>query len=238
VDVVGPEADLAPYALVIAPQTWIMTPARAARWRAFVEQGGCLVATWDTAMADPSNRMLLGGWPGEGLVDLFGIYVDEVDRCTAAETRTLSPAAGVDLGPSPKAFEVFALGEARGAEVLATYAEEFYAGRPVLTRNRVGRGEAWFVAARLAEPALDAFLGGLAARLELPRALDAAVPPGVQAHLRGAGDDMFLILLNTTNAAVQVPLGSRRGTCLECGGTVASSIELPPLDGRVVRLHA
>lgn len=236
VDVVCADADLAPYALVVAPQLWIMTPAVAARWRAFVAAGGTLVATWDTAMADASNRMLLGGWPGEGLTDLFGVRIEEMDRCPRDETRRLVAAPGCDLGTDPRAREVFGVGAAAGGEVLATYGEEFYAGAPALVRRRHGPGAAWYAAARFDVPTLDAWLGGLAEALGLPRALDAALPAGVTAQVRGAGAERFLFVLNGNNRPVTVALGSRSGTCAETGEPVAGTLDLAAFDGRVLRL--
>lgn len=84
--------------------------------------------------------------------------------------------------PVTEVCELLAL---EGAEPVAVYDADFYAGTPCLTRNRFGKGEAWYAAARLTQQGLDALYGDLAAQLQLERALPCKLPAGVVATERG-----------------------------------------------------
>lgn len=57
------------------------------------------------------------------------------------------------------------------AQVLAIYADGFYAGRAALTVNAFGKGRAFYVAARIESAFNDELLGSLCAQLELENAL-------------------------------------------------------------------
>src|SRR4029079_14885593 len=60
-----------------------------------------------------------------------------------------------------------------GARALAVYAEDFYAGHAALTFHDVGRGSAYYHAARLSDAALHGFYDTLIRPLGLARALHA-----------------------------------------------------------------
>ena len=66
------------------------------------------------------------------------------------------------------------------------YRPESSPGRPALTVNGFGQGEAYYVAARTEADFLSAFYGALIDRLELAPALDAELPEGVSAQLRSS----------------------------------------------------
>ena len=58
---------------------FIVDDAMQARLRSFVENGGTLVATYLTGIVDTSSNCHLGGWPGAGLRELFGVWAEEID---------------------------------------------------------------------------------------------------------------------------------------------------------------
>ncbi|WP_305855722.1 beta-galactosidase trimerization domain-containing protein, partial [Klebsiella pneumoniae] len=72
---------------------------------------------------------------------------------------------------------LFDLIHSEGAEVLATYGEDFYKGMPVLTRNTFGKGQAWYVASS----ADDEFLQDLVSHLAEEKGFQAefTAPAGV-----------------------------------------------------------
>ena len=49
------------------------------RMKQFVEQGGHLIATYVTGYVDENQLNYLGGFPGDGLKDLFGVISEEID---------------------------------------------------------------------------------------------------------------------------------------------------------------
>lgn len=243
VDVVSPEHDFSPYRLLIVPQMWIVTPLRALAMRRFVESGGTLVATFDTGMSDESNRMHIAtptdpGIPGCGLSEMLGLRVVATDRLTPDHHLPLRLLEGTNLlGEQPAGREVAALTVVSSASVMAEFAAEFYAGRPAITRNAFGEGEAYYLATRLTEPTGQRFFLHLSERLGLQRSLESELPEGVTAHVRGAGDERFLFLLNfsTMQKTVRLPSGLSLLE-LENGQRVTDGIELAPLAARVFRM--
>ncbi|MBV8782378.1 MAG: beta-galactosidase [Phycisphaerae bacterium] len=229
VDVISNDRDLGRYKLVVLPMHWIMTPQFAAQIRAYVENGGIVVATWDTAMADESNRMLLGGWPGEGLGEVFGLWVEEVDRLAHGTPRAITglPGSGGDSA---------SLMHLTGATAIATYSEDFYKGQPAVTVNSFGKGRAYFVGTRLDGTANSAFYGRVLSGLSIESIIDAELPPGVTAQIRGSGDEAFVFLLNFSNQPRTVSLGSKSLTDAETGKNAGKLIHLEPLASKVYRL--
>lgn len=243
VDVISPDRDLSKYKLVILPQFWVITPLMALKLRKYVEDGGTLVATYDTGMADEHNRLHLGGTPGCGLHEVFGLWVEETDRLPADAARPLTATPGNELHlPHDLAGrEVAAIAHLAGATALATFASDFYAYRPAVTTHLFGKGRTYFVATRLDEAGNAALYGAITSRLHLHRAIDAALPAGVTAQLRGvatgAGTEAFVFLLNFSKDQKTVPLGTRVLTDLETGQTYRDTVPLEALGARVYRIE-
>jgi beta-galactosidase len=238
VDVIANDRDFSPYKLLILPQHWIVTPETAAKIRAYVENGGVVVATWDTGMADESNRMLQGGTPGNGLTDVFGLWVEETDRLDVKVTRKIAPKKGdpMKLPAKLAGFEVAALANLTTARAFATFDEDFYKGRPALTHNRFGKGHACFIATRLDEASAFAYYKELARMVGLTPIIDAPLPYGVSAQLRGAGTEAYAFLLNFSAKPQTVKLGTRTLKDLETGKTFKGTIKLDPVAARVFAL--
>jgi beta-galactosidase len=199
VDVLGAGRDFSGYKLVIAPQLWMLAPGVAERVARFVEAGGTFVTTYYSGYCDQNNRCFLGGFPGDGLMQVLGIWNDETDwlpRHSSRRVRSRSEAGELGLAGEYAAEELCALVHLRGATSLLDYAEDFYEGRPALTRNNFGKGVAYYQAARLASPFLDHFYGALITRLGLQRALGAQLPPGFAAQRRVSADYEYLFLQN------------------------------------------
>ena len=229
VDVISEEADINHYKLVVAPMLYMLKPGVAERMRAFVAQGGTLVVTYWSGIVDENDLCYLGGWPGGGLREVLGIWDEETDTITPAERNSVVMEAGNELGLSGsyEARDYFALIHAEGARVLATFGSDFYAGRPALTVNNFGKGQAFYVASRNDEQFNDDFLGKLADRLNLLRALPADLPEGVTAQLRTDGEKRFVFVMNFNPAPAALNLGQAAYRDLLTGAEVKGKIELP-----------
>ncbi len=207
VDILGSTDDFSGYTLIIAPLLYVLKPGVADRLTEFVRAGGTLVGTFLTGIADENDLVFAGGWPGP-LRPLFGIWAEEIDYLYEDEANRLVPAANSGLTDEYRLTRVCDLIHTEGAEVAATYGTDFYAGQPCLTRNRVGAGDAWYLAAFAEQGFLDEFYRQRARDLGLRRTLDTELPEGVTAQLRSDGVSEFLFLLNFTGTAQQVELGA------------------------------
>ncbi|MBW7461565.1 beta-galactosidase trimerization domain-containing protein, partial [Paenibacillus sepulcri] len=115
-----------------------------------------------------------------------------------------------------------------GAEVLAEYGEEFYRGMPVLTRNRYGQGEAWYVASSPDASFLRDLAGSLCAMRGIKPLLEAA--EGIEVSRRVKDGRAFLFILNHNHAAGAVDLGPLEQTELLSGTTMNGTVTLQPKD--------
>lgn len=217
-DVIDEEADLTGYRLVIAPMLYLLRGGIEEKLRTFVENGGTLVGTYLTGFVNENDLCHLGGWPGAGLMDVFGVWNESTDGLWDGETNTLR----TEDGTAYEVRELCALLHARGAKVLGTYGEDFYQGEPALTVHAFGKGKAYYIGARTEDRFCDDFYHRLAEELGLKKALGADPPQGVEACLREDEDGEYLFLQNFSGEArtVSLPEGYRDFFSGEPAGSV------------------
>ncbi len=199
VDFVGEHHDLSRYRLLIAPLQFLMTPEWAAKLHAYVEAGGHLLLTWRSGVRTASNLSHTEDAVPALVNDLCGLTVAEYD--CLRDTEGLVEWDGIQY-PCRYFADVV---ETTAAEPLATYAREFYAGTPAITRSTFGRGQVWYVGTTPGE--------ALAAKLAQTLCADAGITPlmetphGVEAVRRVTEDGRaYLFLLNHNADAREVSL--------------------------------
>ena len=172
--------DLSGYDLVSAPMLFMTRNGIEKKLRAFVERGGVLLTTYWSGVVDAYDLAYLGAAPHD-LTDVLGLRATELDALYPEQSNGLRTKDGAAY----KITELCGLVELRGAEVEGTYTSDWYAGQPCLTRHTYGKGEAWYLAAKADQNALNALYRRLAERAGLPRAMDTELPYGVVAVERG-----------------------------------------------------
>ena len=172
--------DLSGYDLVSAPMLFMTRNGIEEKLRAFVERGGVLLTTYWSGVVDAYDLAYLGAVPHD-LTDVLGLRATELDALYPEQSNGLRTKDGAAY----KITELCGLVELRGAEVEGTYTSDWYAGQPCLTRHTYGKGEAWYLAAKADQNALNALYCRLAERAGLPRAMDTELPYGVVAVERG-----------------------------------------------------
>jgi len=188
--------DLSGYKLVIAPMLFMLRNGIEDKLRTFVENGGALVMTYFGGVVDEFDLAYLGETP-HGLTDVLGVKTLELDALYPGQSNALVTKSGrYEIG------ELCELIEPQGASVLGTYESDFYAGDAAFTHHAFGKGQSWYIAAKLSLDGLRAIYGDVAKQLRLATALQTALPAGVVATRRGES----VFVQNYTDQAQEVAL--------------------------------
>lgn len=238
VDVIDADQPLSQYALVIAPMLYMVRQGFAERAEAFVAEGGHLVTTYWSGIVDESDLCFTGGFPGP-LRKLLGIWAEEIDCLGEGERNLVQGLAGNASGLQGP-YQVRHLCElihTETAQALATYRDDFYAGRPAVTVNRFGNGKAWHVASRNDLQFQRDFFAGIINELALPQAVDADFPPGVVATARTDGESTWVFVQNFTAQQQLITLPEGYTDSMTDAVAVGETVLLP-WDCRVLKRRA
>ncbi len=235
VDIIEMDCDFDRYRLLIAPMLYMIKPGVAERMESFVENGGTLVMTYWSGIADENDLCFTSGWPGP-LRDLAGVWAEEMDVLYEDETCEVAMSDDNQLGlDETYDARIFCdLIHAEDAKVLGTYNEEFYAGRPALTVNEVGDGQVYYMAFRNDGPFLRDFYTALSCQQDIQPEFDADLPEGVTAQLRTDGKRDFIFLLNFNDECVTVKLGQERCTNYLTGESADDEINMGPYGSQIL----
>jgi beta-galactosidase len=208
-DVIDADQPLDKYKIVIAPMLYMIRSGVAERIEKFVAGGGTFVTTYLTGISDENDLCFLGGWPGP-LRTVLGIWAEEVEALYDDDRVTITTEPGNGLGLAGKIIgtDFCDLIHAETAKVAATYTDRFFAGRPAVTVNPFGKGQAIYLATRFDWATLKLLYTNLIGRHGVKPVLDASLPEGVTAQCRTDGQQRFIFVLNFNLEAVTVNLGA------------------------------
>jgi beta-galactosidase len=236
VDVIESVQDFGKYKLIVAPMLHMLRPGVAERIAEFVSAGGVFVATYLSGWVNEEDLCFLGGFPGP-LREVLGIWVEETDALPDSRRQTVLPvpANPMRLPSISEARHFCDIMHLEGAEALATYGEEFYAGSPAVTVNRFGQGRAYYVSSRNDAAFHEAMASSLIEDLKLRRAVSSGLPAGVSAQVRIKDGDEFLFLLNFTPTPQTIPLGPGKVHNVLEAADVENQVTLPSYGAAVLK---
>ena len=154
VDVVPVTADFSGYDVVVAPLLHMLKGDTAERLEDVARRGGTVLTTVMSGRVDEDDNAFLMDVPGP-LGALLGVRVDETDSLPSDVSQPVVLSASGSPELTATATHLFDVVLPQGAEAVATYTEDFYAGTPAVTRNAFGEGEGWYVATCLDQPGVD-----------------------------------------------------------------------------------
>ncbi|MEC8650007.1 MAG: beta-galactosidase [Verrucomicrobiota bacterium] len=231
VDQVSTKSDFSTYKVLILPALYLLTQELADRICQFTQSGGQVVATCLTGYVDLTNCCWLGGFPGAGLAELFGVWNEELDNIHDEErVRVMGQFSGF-------ARNVVERVHLRGAKSIAQAGSEFYAGHPLITEHRCEAGHAFYLAACFDCAVLVDFYQSLAIRFDLSRTIDADLPAGVVFRRREFADEKYGFLFNYTQETHRIDLKEHSFLDFATESNCTGKLELKPYETRVLKIQ-
>ncbi|HEX2996722.1 MAG TPA: beta-galactosidase, partial [Anaerolineales bacterium] len=229
VDFAHPASDLSRYKLVLAPNLYLVDDQAAANINRYVENGGSLVMSFFSGIVDENEHIRLGGYPAP-FRKMLGLVVEEFAPYQELQSNTFHT---IDEEQFSCSFwsEVIRL---QGAQVLATYEEDYYTGSPAITRNRFGKGIAFYVGTAPNASGMEWLLDQVCQTAGVrPMSLDA--PAGVELLRRSNGNSTWLFVLNHSVEKIALPFEGQ-GKDLITGTQIDGMLELNPAGVAVIQL--
>ncbi len=235
VDVIESTSKFDKYKILVLPMLFMIKKGVAERLEKFVSNGGIVIATYLTGIVDENDRCFTGGWPGEGLRKLFGIWNEEIDGITPDDKQRIVALKRNSLGLKGKfkAFDYCERIHPEGAKVLAVYGKDFYAGEPAVTVNKHGKGKVYYIAARTEDEFLMELCSGVISESKVRKVIPSDLPKGVTAHVRTDGKREFTFIFNFKTKEQTVDLGNEKFKDMLSGKTVKGKLKLEA-DGSAV----
>lgn len=229
-DIVPSDADLSGYDVAVAPMLYLLQEGTASNLKKFVERGGQLLATYFTGYVDDNQLCYLGGFPGDGLKELFGVTSEEIDTLYPCDRNGLVFEENVLCLQGEREengrmeWEVRDYAETLrvdDAEVLARYRDDFYGNTAGVTCKSYGKGKAYYVAARVCPGQMRSLFARMLSETGIPVK---ELPEGVEFHTRAGQEGTYDFYLNC--GTVEVVVKGVNGLDLVSGETVNGVLKL------------
>lgn len=195
VDFIDDATDFTKYPVIIAPAYQLLDRQLVAKWKAYAEQGGHLVLTcrtgqkdreahlWEAAFAQPIYELI-------GAKDIyFDFLPDDIQ-------------GGISFNNQPYKWNNWAdVITPNDGEVLATYTNQFYAGKAAVITKKIGKGTVTYIGADTDDGKLEKEV--LAKVYERANIAVKPLPAGVTVEWR----DGFWVGMNysSTNQTLDIP---------------------------------
>ena len=223
-------AALQGYRVLFYPHPLILTEARAAALRRYVEAGGTLILGARTGMKDTTGQCVMAPMPGP-LAALTGTSVGEFTFIGPMDQPSTMNWDGntLDTGVFNDVLEVVA----PDVRVLAAYGNSYYQGSPALTERSVGRGNVVHFGGVFTRQTVEALLahtgtidpwGGV---IELPGPCEIAV--------RQRGDTRWIFVLNYGWQPVEIRLRTAV-TDVDTGAPAEGAVRMQAFETKVYRM--
>lgn len=217
-DIIGSDEDLSGYDLVVAPMLYMLQKGAAENLKRFVERGGQLLATYFTGYVDTEQLCFLGGFPGDGLSELFGIVSEEIDTYYPSDRNHIR----LEDGSLWEVVDYAEVLRVKDAKVLAEYTEDYYADTAALTCKEYGRGKAYYMAARVKPEEMMPLFEKMLADAQIPVK---KLPEGVELHVRTGEEGAYAFYLNGSLETVEI--ADVEGVDMLTGAGIQGTLTLP-----------
>ena len=226
------DADLGRYSMILTPALYAAPESTLVRLREFVRDGGHLVSTLRTAVADEHVTV----WHDRAPHVLSEVFAMTYNQFSTPDDAALTLREDLATGTEPApALHLIELVTAQGADVLATYDHPAWSAYAAITRNRFGAGTATYLATMTSPQTLREVLSLALREADLwswPQDLAGQVT--VRQGTNGRGRAVtYLLNYSAQPVSVTSPVG---GTSVLAGTPVAAgdTVELAAWDLAVI----
>jgi beta-galactosidase len=232
VDMIHVDSNFEKYDVILAPVLYMVKDGLSEKIKSFVKQGGTFLTTFMSGIVNESDNVHLGGYPGP-LRELLGIWVEEIDALAPELSNEIKMnTKGLVDRSTYKCNLLFDLMHIEGAEVIAEYGKDFYAGMPVITKNQVGEGEAWYIGT---VPEQD-FLNDLISIILEEQGIKGydGLPNGVEVAKREKNEKDYYFVMNHTEEEKSVSLPFEGYKDVLSDEETEEMIKLKPFDVKIL----
>ncbi|MGO4545666.1 beta-galactosidase [Paenibacillus sp. 2TAB23] len=223
-DMISVEEQLDQYDLVIAPVMYMIKPGFAEKVEAFVARGGTFITTFFSGIVNENDLVTTGGYPGK-LRKVLGIWAEEIDALLPGQqNQIVMKKVDGALSGTYTCSLLCDLIHSEGAEVVAEYGSDFYKGMPVVTVNKFGEGEAWYIASSPDQHFLQSLIANICKDKGIEPLL--ATPNGVEVTRRSKDGKAYTFVLNHNADEAEVELGAQPRPELLSGEVVSGAYRL------------
>ncbi|NOU64596.1 cellulase family glycosylhydrolase [Paenibacillus sp. LMG 31461] len=227
--------DLARYKVLVYPHPAIMSEETAELLKQYVAAGGKLLFGARSGYKDQRGHCRMIPFPGL-VAELCGVTVEDftliVNEATTPNMRWID--GGDDASTPARLFNDILHPENENVQTLALFDGDYYAGKPALTRNPYGSGEAYYFGAAFSREVADALIRRLG--MQPATAGWAKLPPEVEVAIRVKQDRQFAFILNYTDKPVKANLLKELEDLLEGARIGAGELEIAPYGVKVLEL--
>ena len=222
---------LANYELLIYPHGTILPEEDARALEAYVKNGGKLIMGARSGYKTTNGQCRMQPMPGP-LAELFGVTVEDFTYLSYLEqdSKALWDGQAIEMALFNDILELVS-SECR---VLATYAGDYYAGKPALTVHPWGGGEAYYFGAAFSAQAAKMILS----KLDITETYRAfvALPESCEVAVRKSENGRVMFVLNYTNEQAEIQLHTPLQE-LFSGNCLSGPAVLPPFGVMALRLE-
>ncbi len=226
VDMIPIDADFSRYKVVVAPVLYMVKQGVAEALESFVANGGIVITGFMSGIVGQSDNVHLGGYPGP-LRKMCGVWAEEIDALAPGQSNTLRFAGG---GQS-KCGLLCDILHLEGAEALAEYGEDFYAGTPAVTKNSFGKGCVYYVGTMPNHGGLEKILDNMTETAGVLPLISETTE--LEIVCRKIENREYWFILNLTGKPQPAPRTFAGETDILTGNTVGG--QLKPFDALLVR---
>jgi beta-galactosidase len=220
---------LAHYQIIFFPHAHLLMPADLQNLQAYVEGGGTLVFGCWSGYRD-ANHWCYDAAGKAFYENLVGARVADFTVVAPGESGNIRFGHSASLLDAPVFNEVLE-GTREDVSVLASYASDYYAGRPAVTLHQKGRGRVIHFGSFFTPQNVAALLDVL--EIRDPLAAWAEIPSEIQTVIRSNETEQFCFLLNFTSKVQAVTFKEPAFDLVE-GQKLGNQTEIPPYGVRFV----